>query len=402
MSSIMLKRNFGLLAGLVMLLLTSCAVPPAPVDLPPSPPPVGFELLQPVDWEEIDGWPGTDLLSSFEAFVASCRVLKHKEEWQPACQAAFELEAKSGTTLLQYYEKWFVPHKVRNEDGSDTGTITGYYVPDLDGSRVRTERFAYPLYTVPDDLLIIDLRSVYPELGNYRLRGRVEGRRVVPYYTRAEMDQGVDALAGKELFWVDDPVELFFLHIQGSGRISLENGEKVMVNYADQNGHPYRSIGRLLIERGAMTRDQMSMQNIRSWARKNPEQVWDLLGENPSFIFFRELEQDVQSPPGSLGIPLTPEVSLAVDPRTIPLGAPVFLSTTWPYNPRPLKKLMVAQDTGGAIKGQVRGDFFWGMGDEAGALAGRMKQDGRFWVLLPKPDASADVAGESGTVVGGG
>ena len=309
---------------------------------------------------------------------------------------------------MQFYEQWFVPHKVFNDDGTDTGTITGYYVPDLDGSRVRTERFAYPLYAVPDDLLIIDLRTVYPELGSYRLRGRVDGRRIVPYYTRAELDQGIEALAGKELFWLDDPVELFFLHIQGSGRIRLENGEKVMVNYAEQNGHPYRSIGRLLIERGIMTRNQMSMQNIRSWARNNPDQVDALLGENPSFIFFRELEPEVQSPPGSLGIPLTPEISLAVDPRTIPLGAPVFLSTTWPYDPRPLQKLMVAQDTGGAIKGHVRGDFFWGMGDEAGALAGRMKQDGRFWVLLPRPDetgraASPDgVASESGSTVGGG
>ena len=408
----MWQAKFKLLLQVSVFVLSlavlSACVPAPPVDVPPPPPPAEVETLKPVGWEEIDGWPGTDLLASFEAFVASCRVLRHKEEWANACTAAEQLEAKSGTTLMQFYERWFVPHKVFNEDGTDTGTITGYYVPDLDGSRVRTERFAYPLYAVPDDLLIIDLRSVYPELGSYRLRGRVDGRRVVPYYTRSELDQGIEALAGKELFWLDDPVELFFLHIQGSGRIRLENGEKVMVNYAEQNGHPYRSIGRLLIERGIMTRNQMSMQNIRSWARNNPDQVGALLGENPSFIFFRELEPEVQSPPGSLGIPLTPEISLAVDPRTIPLGAPVFLSTTWPYDPRPLQKLMVAQDTGGAIKGHVRGDFFWGMGDEAGALAGRMKQDGRFWVLLPRPDeagraASPDgVASESGSTVGGG
>lgn len=375
-----------LLAGLL-----SCSVPTTgPIITPPPTPLEPVEILQPVGWDEIEGWPGTDLLASFGAFVDSCRVLRHKEDWSAACIAATELESRSGTTLMQYYEKWFIPHRVRNEDGSETGTITGYYVPDLDGSRVRTERFAYPLYGVPEDLLVIDLSSVYPELGSYRLRGRVEGRRVVPYYTRAELDQGVETLSGKELFWIDDPVELFFLHIQGSGRILLENGEAVMVNYGDQNGHPYRSIGRLLIDRGFMTKDQMSMQNIRRWARENPDQVWDLLGENPSFIFFRELEPDVQSPPGSLGIPLTPEISLAVDPRTIPLGAPVFLATTWPYTPRPLHKLMVAQDTGGAIKGQVRGDFFWGMGDEAGALAGRMKQDGRMWVLLPRSTTDLD------------
>lgn len=385
-----IKLFFQLLScsGLLVFLV-SCIAPTPPV-VPPPPIPVEFETLQPVGWDEVEGWPGTDLLASFEAFVGSCQVLKHKEDWQDACAAASALEARSGTTLLQYYEKWFVPHKVHNNDGSDVGTITGYYVPDLDGSRVRTERFAYPLYAAPDDLLIVDLRSVYPELGSYRLRGRIEGRRVVPYYTRAELDQGVESLSGKELFWVDDPVELFFLHIQGSGRIRLENGESVMINYADQNGHPYRSIGRLLIDRGAMSKAQMSMQNIRRWARNNPDQVWSLLGENPSFIFFRELDQAVQSPPGSLGIPLTPEVSLAVDPRTIPLGAPVFLATTWPYNPRPLHKLMVAQDTGGAIKGQVRGDFFWGMGDEAGALAGRMKQDGRLWVLLPLNSAEVN------------
>lgn len=385
------------MAGAVLAFtLTSCVPATPPAVVPPEPTPrEDVEPLEPVGWNEVEGWPGTDLLASFEAFVASCRVLKHKEEWRNACAAAAELEAKSGTTLLQFYENRFVPHKVRNEDGSDVGTITGYYVPDLDGSRVRTERFSYPLYAVPDDLLVIDLSEVYPELGSYRLRGRVEGRRVVPYYTRAELDQGVDAVDGKELFWVDDPVELFFLHIQGSGRIRLGNGEKIMVNYGDQNGHPYRSIGRLLIERGIMSRHQMSMQNIRRWAQNNPDQVWDLLAENPSYIFFRELDPEYQSPPGSLGVPLTPEVSLAVDPRTIPLGAPVFLSTTWPYNPRPLKKLMVAQDTGGAIKGAVRGDFFWGMGDEAGALAGRMKQDGRFWVLLPRQN---DEIAEGATV----
>jgi membrane-bound lytic murein transglycosylase A len=240
-------------------------------------------------------------------------------------------------------------------------------------------------------MLVIDMSSVYPELGTYRLRGRVEGRRVVPYYARGELEQGVSGLQGRELLWVDDPVELFFLHIQGSGRIHCENGERIMVNYADQNGHPFRSIGKLLLERGEMTRSQMSMQNIRAWVKEHPDQADSLLDENPSYVFFRELPAEVQSPPGALGVPLTPEVSIAVDPRTIPLGAPVFLATTWPLNPKPLEQLMVAQDTGGAIKGAVRADFFWGMGHEAGALAGRMKQDGRLWVLLPRPEVNPPV-----------
>jgi len=190
-------------------------------------------------------------------------------------------------------------------------------------------------------------------------------------------------LAGQELCWVNDPVELFFLQIQGSGRILFEDGSRVMVNYAEQNGHPYRSIGKWLLDRGAMSRDQMSMQNIKAWARANPQLVGDLLSQNPSYVFFRELPADVASPPGALGVPLTPERSVAVDPRYTPLGAPVFLATTWPNSDRPLYRLMMAQDTGGAIKGPVRADFFWGLGDAAGIQAGRMKQPLRMWVLLP-------------------
>jgi membrane-bound lytic murein transglycosylase A len=158
-----------------------------------------------------------------------------------------------------------------------------------------------------------------------------------------------------------------------------------MVNYADQNGHPYQSIGKLLLDRGMMERNQMSMQNIRLWAQNNPHLVDELLNENPSYVFFRVLDNEAKSPPGALGVPLTSGRSLAVDRRYIPLGAPVFINTTWPNTDKPLKRLMLAQDTGGAIKGRVRGDFFWGMGAEAGNLAGRMKQQVTFWVLLPVP-----------------
>jgi len=278
----------------------------------------------------------------------------------------------------------FIPYRVRRPDGEASGLITGYYVPDLAGSRTPSERYAWPLYGVPDDLLVIDLRSVYPDLADYRLRGRLVGRKVVPYWSRAEIEAGAaSSLQGRELLWVDDPVELFFLQVQGSGRVSFESGERVMVHYADQNGHPFRSIGKLLLERGAMTREQMSMQNIRRWAREHPEEVGSLLAENPSYIFFSELAADDRPPPGALGVRLTAERSLAVDKRTIPLGAPIFLATTRPSSAEPLQRLMVAQDTGGAIKGEVRADFFWGMGDAAGELAGRMKQPGRVWLLYP-------------------
>lgn len=376
------------LVRLLMLLLLGwlggCARPPEP--LPPMVEPLPPEVVEPltaVSWAEVDGWDTEDPALALEAFRRSCRALRFRSEWQAVCAEAAELDPADGESVRAYFESRFTPHRVRNPDGSDTGTITGYYVPDLKGSRQGSERYPCPLYGVPDDLLVVDLGGVYPELGSYRLRGRVEGRRVVPYWNREEIDGSATPIRGKELFWVEDPVELFFLHIQGSGRISLENGEKVMVSYADQNGHPYRSIGKLLLERGEMTRDQMSMQNIRAWARNNPEQVDRLLGENPSYVFFEELSGCGDSPPGALGVPLTAGRSLAVDRRTIPLGAPVFIATSWPNSAEPLQRLMVAQDTGGAIKGAVRGDFFWGAGDAAGELAGRMKQEGRLWVLLP-------------------
>jgi membrane-bound lytic murein transglycosylase A len=370
---------------LLLIVFAGCARPPAPV----PPPPEKVQPLEPVSWDDIEGWTQDDPAEALQVFLRSCRPLRFRAEWQQVCAEAATLDPADGNAARAFFESRFTPHRVRNPDGSDTGTITGYYVPDLDGSRERSERYPCPLYGLPDDLLVIDLSDLYPELGKYRLRGRVEGRRVVPYWSRSEIDGGKPPLDGKALFWVADPVELFFLHVQGSGRINLADGQQVMVSYADQNGHPYRSIGKYLLDRGEMTRDQMSMQNIRAWARNNPDQVNRLLGENPSYIFFREVPDAVDGPPGALGVPLTSERSLAIDPRTIPLGAPVFLSTTWPNSVVPLQRLMIAQDTGGAIKGAVRGDFFWGAGDEAGELAGRMKQEGRMWVLLPVTEKTA-------------
>jgi membrane-bound lytic murein transglycosylase A len=375
--------------------LAACARPPkvpvveGPVlEEPVVEAPVAEEAptLQAVTWQEVPGWLEDDPSLAFGAFLKSCSALRWRPLWQAACQEALAMDKASGPEVRAFFERNFVPHQVRQANGSSEGLLTGYYVPDLHGSRTPSAAYPYPIYRRPEDLLVIDLSEVYPELGNYRLRGRVEGQRVIAYWDRTKIDGQGQPLAGKELFWVADPVELFFLHIQGSGRILLDNGERTMVNYADQNGHPYKSIGKYLIDRGAMTRDQMSMQNIREWARKNPQEVDKLLNQNPSYVFFRELGGDVQSPPGALGVPLTPGRSLAVDRRYIPLGAPVFVETTWPNSDRPLQRLMMAQDTGGAIKGKVRGDFFWGMGDQAGALAGRMKQAAKFWVLLPREE----------------
>ena len=260
-----------------------------------------------------------------------------------------------------------------------------------------------PLYAVPDDLLTIDLTELYPDLKDKRLRGRVEGRRVIPYWPRADIETGKAPVEGKALAYVDDPVEAFFLHIQGSGRVRLAEGGILRVGYADQNGHPFRSIGRLLVERGELPLERASMQGIKEWGRRNPDKLARLLDENPSYIFFREVpapgpgtpEAEIDGPIGTLGVPLLRGRTLAVDPRSIPLGAPVFLATTYPLSSRPLQRLMFAQDTGGAIKGALRADFFWGFGDEAGRSAGRMKQEGQMWLLWPKdaglPTAAAEL-----------
>ncbi len=216
------------------------------------------------------------------------------------------------------------------------------------------------------------------------MRGRLEGNRVVPFYSRAEIGTGKSPLAGNELLWVDDPVELFILQVQGSGRVRLPDGSEVAVGYADQNGHPYRSLGGRLIKMGVLTREDVTLTRIRDWLAANPEETTALLNSNPSYIFFTQRDAALEGPLGSLGVALTPERSVAVDPAYIPLGLPVWLDATLPDGTL-LQRLAFAQDTGGAIKGPVRADLFIGRGTEAGRLAGEMKQRGRLYVLLPKP-----------------
>ena len=341
-------------------------------------------LYTPSKWEVLPEWATLDLTPSWAALLQSCRVLKAKPQWQNICVGAEMVNKNDSEAQRMFYQDKLTPYQVFNTDGSEQGVITGYYEPLLKGSRFKGERFRYPLYAAPDDMLEIDLGDAYPQLKGQRLRGRLSGKRVVPYYKRAEIDAGTDGLKGRELFWVENAVELFFLQIQGSGRIELVDGRQIKVGYADQNGHPYVSIGKKLIEMGEMKLEDASMQGIKAWGEKNPQKLMALLELNPSYVFFRELPENISAPIGALGVPLTNEYSIAIDPRTIPLGAPVFLATTQPNSSTPLNRLMLAQDTGGAIRGQVRADFFWGFGEKAGMQAGRMKQQGRMWVLLPK------------------
>ncbi len=373
--------------ALLPLLVAACAQLPSAKPKPPIPPGKAVEgpaAYQPAEWTALPGWQEDDLSAAWSAFLQSCRGIKNRPGWQEPCAAAAALKQPDSAAVRSFFETRFVPYQIVNPDGMEDGLVTGYYEPLLNGSRSRSARFRYPLYGVPDDLLTIDLASVYPELKNLRLRGRLDGHKVVPYWDRGEIEAGVSSVKGKELYWVDDPVDLFFLQIQGSGRIRLPDGTLARVGYADQNGHPYRSIGKRLVEMGELTLDKASMEGIKDWARNNPAKLKDLLDYNASYVFFRELPHQEGGPLGALGVPLTEGRSIAVDPRYIPLGAPVFLAATWPNSDQPLQRLMLAQDTGGAIRGPVRADFFWGFGPEAGKRAGAMKQLGQLWLLLPK------------------
>jgi membrane-bound lytic murein transglycosylase A len=389
----MLSIRPSLTASLVVLafVLGACtSVPPtSPPQAPAQPAPTAQapkELFKPATFAEVPGWSEDDLRQAWPAFLISCGTLARKTEWKEPCGIAQDINGADEKAVRLFFESFFTPYRVFNGDGSEDGLITGYYEPMLRGARRRGGSYQTPLYRVPDDLLIVDLTAVYPELKGMRLRGRLSGNRVLPYPTRAEMTQA-NLLTGKELLWVDDPIEAFFLQVQGSGRVQLADSKEIVrVAYADQNGHPYKSIGRYLVDRGELTLEQASAQNIKAWFVAHPARRQELLNANPSFVFFKEekLDDPNTGPKGALGVPLTPQRSIAVDPQFIPLGAPVFLATTQPLSAAPWRRLMMAQDTGGAIKGAVRADVFWGWGAQAGELAGKMKQRGMVWMLWPR------------------
>ncbi|QNM95190.1 murein transglycosylase A [Chitinimonas koreensis] len=377
----------ALLAGCASQVAPTTPSTPKPADCncgetPAKPAPVTARY-QPADWSALPGWPGEQSLAGWPAWLASCKRLASRPAWKEACSEAQALNPRDDSAVRGYFERRFQPWRIEASDGAQSGLITGYYEPLLRGSR-ETGPGRVPIYAVPDDLLTIDLGELYPELKNQRVRGRLDGRKVVPYWSRADIDAGRAPTAGLALAWADDAIEAFFLQIQGSGRIQLEDGSLLRVGYADQNGHPYKSIGKWLIDQGELKSGEASMQGIQAWARAHPERLKELLDANPSFVFFRVLPSATGGPIGALNVPLTDGASVAVDPRFVPLGSPLYLATTRPNDSRPLNRLVHAQDTGGAIRGPIRADYFWGFGAEAGQLAGRMKQQGQIWLLWPK------------------
>jgi membrane-bound lytic murein transglycosylase A len=383
--------------AIAALLLGACASREA--SPPAQPPPVAARLtLTPVGFAELPSWTGDRLAEALPALRSSCAALGAQPDdrpvgpdalagrvadWKPLCARLPGADA-GDAVVQQFFEAWFLPLTVAGPDGPD-GLFTGYYEPELGGSRRHSGKFAVPLYRRPGDLVSVDLGEFRADLKGETLAGRVVDGRLEPYFTRAEIDAGALADRELELLWLADPIDAFFLSVQGSGRVRLIEGGTTRVGFAGSNGHPFTAIGRRLVEQGELAREDVSMQAVRDWLRAHPSQAGTLMAENARYIFFREVEG--AGPTGTQGVPLTPGRSLAVDAALLPLGVPLWLDTTWPAGTpaagQPLRRLMVAQDTGGAIKGAVRGDVFWGTGEAALAIAGPMKQRGRYFLLLP-------------------
>jgi len=361
--------------GLIVLVSACAQTPEKMCPCPPPKPAAETARYETRAFADLPGWSTAKLEPSLRAFLGGCARVAALAR---ACDAAKAVPPGDEAAARQFFETRFVPYALVSSETGDSGMVTGYYEPIIDGSRSAGPVHRYPIFGVPPDLVVVDL----PETKQMRLRGRLDGRRLIPYYSRGEIDARGTGFGAPVIAWTADPVELFFLQIQGSGQVRLESGERLRVGFADQNGHPYRSLGRHLVERGEMLLEQASMQGIKAWAAANPQKLQDALNQNPSYVFFRELPT-AEGPIGALSVPLHAEHSLAVDRRWVPLGAPVYLATTFPLSEERLERLMAAHDTGGAIRGVVRADFFWGTGPDAGAQAGRMRQQGKMWLLWP-------------------
>ncbi|MCU1752639.1 murein transglycosylase A [Pseudomonas sp. 6D_7.1_Bac1] len=331
-------------------------------------------------WEALPTVSDNDLLAGFGSWRSACTRLKADPVWGATCAAATNVP-QAADAIRGFLKEHLEVYGLRSSGGNANGLITGYYEPVYPGSLTQNPAANVPVYGVPDDMIIVSLESIYPELKGKRLRGRLEGRVLKPYDDAAAIEtKGVKAPV---LAWLTDPMDLQFLQIQGSGRIQLEDGRQLRIGYADQNGHPYRPIGRWLVDQGELKKEEVTMGAISAWAKAHPTRIPELLGSNPSYVFFNRNPDSNEGPRGSLNVPLTSGYSVAVDRKVIPLGSLLWLSTTRPDGSA-LVRPVAAQDTGGAITGEVRADLFWGTGEAAGQLAGDMKQQGQIWMLWPK------------------
>jgi len=378
-------------AAATLLVLAACNNPPPPDAL----------TVQPASFADLPGWAADDPAAALPAFLKSCAVLLKQPDdqavgpgdvagkvadWRPVCTQAAALPPGNAPAARAFIEASFVPMAASNH-GDATGLFTGYYESELHGARQPGGAFTVPLYRRPPDLVSVDLQLFRPSLRGERIAGRVQNGRLVPYATRAEIDGGALANRNLELIWVDDPVDAFFLSIQGSGRVTLADGSVVRIGYDGENGQPYLAVGKILVGKG-IPASEVSMQRIRQWIADNPNDGRGLMEQNPAYVFFHELKGATSAsdgPLGAQGIALTAERSIAVDRRFVALGLPVWLDIPEVGSPGGrLQRLMVAQDTGGAIRGPVRADVFFGHGPDAANRAGILKASGRYWFLIPR------------------
>jgi membrane-bound lytic murein transglycosylase A len=387
--------------GLALLLLAACAEKP-------SEKPAPLLTLAPVEFSKLSGWDSDDQSQALPALLRSCARLEKQPadrpvgpdgmagtvaDWLGPCQAAKSLPAGDAAAARRFFEGEFQPFVDADRD-EPQGLFTGYYEPELEGARAPDATHTVPLYRRPDDLVLVNLGDFRADLKGDSIAGRVIDGTLKPYYSYQEIDEG--ALKGKdlELVWVADPIDAFFLHIQGSGLIRFADGSSMQVGYAAKNGQPFVAIGKTLLDQGELQKGQVTTQSIKEWLRTHPDRAASIMYMNRSYIFYREIKGD--GPIGAQGVALTAGRSLAVDTKLMPLGAPIWLDTTWPADTpeadQKLRRLVVAQDTGGAIKGAVRGDIFFGSGEQALDYAGRMKQPGRYYLLLPRAVALKHVA----------
>ncbi|WP_313342308.1 MltA domain-containing protein [Stenotrophomonas sp.] len=361
---------------LSLIVLTACSVSTPKPDAPTA----SLTTYAKADWNALPTVSDSDLQAGFSAWRSACPRLKSDATWAPTCAAAATL-ALTPAAIRQFLQERLDVYALRAGGHRADGLITGYYEPVYSGSLTRTAKATVPVYGVPADMVSVQLDDLYPELKGKRLRGRVEGRVLRPYDAAATITaKGVNAPI---LAWLSHPMDLQFLQIQGSGRIRLADGRQLRIAYADQNGHPYRPIGRWLVAQGELKKEDVTMDAIRAWADAHPQRVTELLASNPSYVFFTKGPDGDEGPRGSLNVPLTAGYSVAVDRTVVPLGSLLWLSTTRPDG-TPVVRPVAAQDTGGAITGEVRADLYWGTGDAAGKLAGDMKQKGNIWLLWPK------------------
>jgi membrane-bound lytic murein transglycosylase A len=339
--------------------------------------------LKPLAFAELDGWADDDHVAAFRAYLNSCRKAPRNDG--PTAAALALGQAADREAARDFFETHFEPHAIA---GGTRGFVTGYYEPEVKGARARDARFSVPVYGRPDDLV-----TVASETERARFNDRVTGFRDtdegrMPYFTRAEIEAGALQGRGFELPYLDDPVELFYMQVQGSGLVHLDDCTSVRLTYAGKNGHPYTSIGRLLVERGELAATDVEMDKVKAWLRADPARGRALMQENESYVFFRELsaEEGRDGPLGAEGVALTPGRSLAADTEYTSLGTPVFIAAPDLETPEghSFQRLMIAQDVGSAIRGPQRGDIFWGTGAAAGAIAGHTRHAATFHVLLPK------------------